>query len=110
MAEAAQTRARKQRERTAKWRAAREARRVPEARQIDRAVLVAFAHYMQKGPMTIDHQVIGELTDLAVNLLARRHDRKESRKALLVRMRKLATSREIPNMLTRAENGQAVTP
>lgn len=94
MAEAAQTRARKQRERTAKWRAARQAQRRPEARQVDRAVLLAFMHVGMKG-RPIGNDELKEIRRIAVDLLARRHDRTASTTAIRSRLEALGKSREI---------------
>lgn len=109
MAEPTQTRNRKARERTTRWREKRVAARIPEARQVDRAVLVAFAYSLEKGPLTLDERSLGEIADLAVGLLARHHDRTESKRALARRMRKLSTSGEIPHMLIREADGNTVT-
>ena len=105
MAEAAQTRARKQRERTAKWRADREARRVPEARQVDRAILLAFMHVVIRG-RPIGEDELWEIRTIAVDLLARRHDRAASKEAIRSRLEALGKSREIRTMKSRA----GVTP
>ena len=105
MAEAAQTRARKQRERTAKWRADREARRVPEARQVDRAMLLAFMHVGIRG-RPIGEDELKEIRKIAVDLLARRHDKAASKDAIRSRLEALGKSREIRTMWERA----GVTP
>lgn len=94
MAEAAQTRARKQRERTAKWRAARQAQRRPEARQVDRAVLLAFIHVGMRG-RPIGEDELTEIRRIALDLLARRHDKAASSKAIRSRLGALSKSREI---------------
>lgn len=105
MAEAAQTRMRKQRERTAKWRAARQALRKPEARQVDRAVLLAFMHVgMKRRPIGDDE--LTEIRRIALDLLARHHDRTASSKAIRSRLGALSKSREIDIMMSMA----GVTP
>jgi len=105
MAEAAQTRARKQRERTAKWRAARQAQRRPEARQVDRAILLAFMHVGMKG-RPIGNDEFKEIRKIALDLLSRRHDKAASSAAIWDRVEALSKSREIDIMISRA----GVTP
>lgn len=109
MAEPTQTRNRKARERTARWREKRTAARIPEAGQVDRAILVALAYALQKGPLTLDDRALGEIADLAIGLLARHHDRTESKRALAHRMRRLSKSGEIPHMLMRKADVKSVT-
>jgi len=89
--------ARTQRERTAKWRASREARRVPEARQVDRAVLLAFIHVGMRGRPIGDDELT-EIRKIALDVLARRHDKAASSKAIRSRLGALSKSREIDIM------------
>ncbi|MEF2554084.1 hypothetical protein VQ042_22565 [Aurantimonas sp. A2-1-M11] len=76
---------------------------------MDRAILVALAFALQKGPLTLDDRALGEIADLAVGLLARHHDRAESKRALARRIRKLSRSGEIPHMLMREADVTSVT-
>ena len=109
VAESKHTRDRKARERTARWREKRAAARMPEACQIDRAILAAFAYSLETGSLTLDEHSLGTMAELAVGLLSRHHDPIQSRRALALRLRKLSKSREIPNMLRSQTGEESVT-
>lgn len=91
--------------RTKRWREARTERRVPEARQVDRAILLALTYWTRAHGPVIDFEK-GDMTEIlryAIKVLARRNDEEESLLAVQDRMSSLVQSREIDDILRREE-------
>ncbi|WAJ28327.1 hypothetical protein [Antarcticirhabdus aurantiaca] len=95
--------AKEDRQRTANWRADRRARRVPEASQIDRAVLEALMWRSRRGgEMMIDGPAFYEAMQVAVQLLIRRRaDPLEAVAALQKRVGDHARSTAVRDMQRR---------
>lgn len=95
--------AREDRNRTEKWRAARAARKVPEARQVDKAILTAFLQRGRQGSIfMIDEAALSEIYQLGLRLLVSwRCDRAESVKAMTKRVAELMDRRQMQALATR---------
>ncbi|KAB0676021.1 hypothetical protein [Aureimonas leprariae] len=95
--------AKEARTRTEKWREDRTVRKVPEARQVDKAVLMALIHLSKNGAgIAIDEQRFAEALQLAVRLLVGwRCDGAEAVAMVRKRLRAFHESTEIADMLRR---------
>ncbi|RIX97172.1 hypothetical protein D3218_19115 [Aureimonas flava] len=95
--------AKEDRVRTEKWRAERTARKVPESRQVDKAVLTAFLQRGRQGPVfMIDEAALAEIFHLSVRLLVSwRCDQAESVKAMKKRVAELMDRRQMEALATR---------
>ena len=93
MAESIIVSRKKARDRTARWR--NRTAGVPEARQIDRALVVALVRMIIIEKVVVDRQSMLRLLHLAVGVLARQFDRQVATLALAERISKLKAADEI---------------